>query len=449
MCAYLRLPQTITKAGRILNRNGKQAFLVGGAIRDLLLSMAPQDWDLATDALPEETSRFFLKAGYRVIPSGIKYGTVKVLFGPQALEITTFRTEGKYHDYRHPDTVFFTDEVVADLARRDFTINALAYNLTTGLLQDPFAGLRDLAGQQIRAVGCPSERFREDPLRMLRAVRLAAQLGFAIHPDTYLSIAVNGFLIKKVANERILEEFQKILMAPHVVKGLELLRDSSLLFLIIPELGPAWWWGSSSMSTLSHLLETVRYVPPKPALRLAALLHDLGQFDEAARFCACDHALYGAEMSRRILWRLRYPKKIIDEVYLLIREHEFSITMTVSEMRQFLARVGTDRAKDLQALRRADILAAGTASGVSEAMGGFCSWYQVFSRVVREGVLPQAALAVNGRDVMSILQINPGPTVGVVLNRLYAEVLENPQRNCRDYLLDRIRRMALADCKLK
>ena len=275
------LPKEVRDACMILDRHHKQSYVVGGGIRDLILGMPPQDWDLATDARPREVERIFKNGGYKVVPTGVKYGTVTVTKNSFPLEITTFRMEAGYRDYRRPSRVNFVLEIEEDLGRRDFTINALAYDPLRSFFCDPYQGIPDLIKEQIRAVRDPEERFSEDPLRMLRAVRIAAELGFSIEDKTMHAMIRNAELLGKISSERIRDELNRLLMATHFHQGLENLLESGLLFVIIPELKEGWLFSqyhpSHQYPVLPHTLESMRYTPSNLEVRLAILLHDVAK----------------------------------------------------------------------------------------------------------------------------------------------------------------------------
>lgn len=443
----LPIPRGVARVGRLLLRRRRQAFLVGGAVRDFLLGRPPHDWDIATDARPAEAMEIFTAAGLPAYPTGLKFGTVTVIVGGLAVEVTTFRAEAGYDDHRHPSRVSFVPRVEPDLARRDFTINALALDLRSGELLDPFGGLHDLQQGVIKAVGKPAERLREDPLRMLRAVRLAAQLGFRMDPDTAWAITSSTGWLDTVARERLGVELMKLAEAPEARRGVELLRDTGLLFVLIPELAPGWGFSQSGTphiyTILEHQIQTLGYVPASPGVRLAALLHDVGKpwcFSRGpdGRVHFYGHDEVSAQMAGKILQRLRTNRSLIDYVVLLIREHMFALDLGPKGARRLLARVGEEKIGDLLALKLADLLATGPQVAAAR-------WEQF--QVVREqlqalistgGAIARRDLAVNGRDVLERTGWLPGPGVGRVLQQLLEEVWEEPARNNRDYLLRRI-----------
>lgn len=444
------LPVEVKKACEILTRHGKQAYVVGGAIRALLLGSTPQDWDLATDALPTEVERIFSGAGYKTVPTGIRFGTVTVFIGEISIEITTFREEENYFDFRHPAQVRFVKELFADLGRRDFTINALAYDPRLAVLHDPFGGLRDLNKGVIRGVGEPEKRFFEDPLRMMRGVRLAAELGFEIAEKTKHAIFRNAELIQEIAAERIKEEFNRILLSTHFLEGMELLKETGLLFLIIPELKEGWlfvqYHPSHQYTILEHTFEALRYTPARIPIRLAVLLHDVAKprcfsrgDDGRGHFYGHNHL--GAVMAEEILRRLRYEKRLIQSVTTLIREHMLNLNMGSAGIRKLIVRVGRELIPDLMIVRLADFLAHST-SLVKKSLDDFERFQERLDAIIREKTdLHVKDLAVDGYDVQRILNCRPGPLVGNILKLLWEEVLADPRKNERSYLLERIREL--------
>ncbi len=452
MCGmFLPLPFEVKEACEILARHGKQAYVVGGAIRDLLLGGSPQDWDLATDARPWEVERIFSGAGYKTVPTGIKFGTVTVFFEDLPVEITTFRQEDDYSDFRRPARVHFVKELVADLARRDFTVNALAYDPELFLLHDPFGGLKDLLKGEIRGVGAPEERISEDPLRMMRGIRLAAELGFNIEGRTWHAILRNAELIEKVSAERIRDELNRTLLSPHFLQGLELLKETGLLFLIVPELKEGWLFAqyhpSHQYTIFDHTFEALRYTPSSIKVRLAVLLHDVGKprcfrRGEDGRGHFYGHNHLGAIMAERILKRLRYEKRMIRSITTLIREHMLNLSMGPAGIRKLIVRVGRELIPELLIVRQADFLAHSTLI-IEQDLDDFERFRERLEAIMKEETAFKVKdLAVDGIDVQKILNCRPGPVVGRTLKLLWNEILVDPRKNNRSYLLARIRELA-------
>lgn len=411
-----------------------EAYLVGGCVRDLLLGRPPGDWDIATAATPDQVQATFS----RTRPTGIAHGTVTVLAGNRALEVTTFRTEGKYSDHRHPDWVRFTTAIEADLSRRDFTINAMALS-EDGRLIDPFHGLRDLCRGVIRAVGNPEQRFKEDALRMLRAVRFSAQLGFRIDDATLAAIAKHAALLQHVSKERIRDEFSKLLLAPKPQAALNTLKDTGLLQQFLPELLEGVGVEQNihhAYTVWEHNVRACEEAPPVLHLRLAALLHDVAKprcltVDEHGGRHFYHHEVVGAQMANDILRRLRYDNDTRRRVVHLIRHHlalHHYPDMTDAAVRRLIRRIGLEHLDDLVQLRIADRKASGTKR--SPLSRGATLLLRRIEKVLEEdAAFGLKDLAVNGHDVMRILQIPPGPKVGKVLNDLLEMVLEDPSLN--------------------
>jgi tRNA nucleotidyltransferase (CCA-adding enzyme) len=430
----------------VFDAAGYQCWLVGGALRDLHLGRPLADLDIATDARPEEVARLFRA----VIPTGVRHGTVTVLYKGSRFEVTTFRTEEGYSDGRRPDRVSFAPSILDDLSRRDFTINAMAWDLVGGRLEDPHAGCADLAAKLIRAIGNPDERFREDGLRPLRACRFAAQLGFTIEPATRAAIPRARDVAARVSAERVRDELVKILGSPLPSTGLRLMHETGLLALVLPELaagdgvtqGDLHCW-----DVLTHSLMSCDAAPRDDlVLRLAALLHDVGKPPSASTAPDGRPTFHGHErlsrtMAAAVLERLRFPSAVTEAVAHLVGEHMFNYNEEWSDaaVRRLVARVGEQHIDALIALRRADC--AGMCPGVTGGTGAQPRSLQRFADHVR-AVLEKAKaltvreLAVDGNAVMDRLGIPPGPVVGTVLAQLLEAVLDDPALNERERLLE-------------
>jgi putative nucleotidyltransferase with HDIG domain len=439
------VPQDVQAVLRRLWLHRHQAFIVGGCVRDMVLGKRPQDWDVTTDALPDEVARFF----ERTVPSGVKHGTVTVLTPGPAIEVTTYRVDAGYSDFRHPDQVVFTRSLCEDLARRDLTINAMALG-PHGDLVDPFNGLRDLERKVVRAVGDPAQRFREDALRMMRAVRFSAQLGMTIDGPTLAAVKDQAELLKHVSAERIRDEFSKILLSPSPSVALEILRQTGLLALFLPELIEGVGFEQNvhhAFTVWEHTLIAVDAIPPELHLRLTALLHDVAKprtltiIDGERHFY--DHENLGAAMARAILRRLRYDNETVAKVTHLIRNHmalHLSPQMKDSAVRRLVARVGLDNIRDLLELRRADRIGSGKKPG--PVSHGTLRLLARIEQVLKEDTaFGLKDLAIDGHDVMQIGGLRPGPRVGRILKRLFEEVLEDPQMNTRATLEARVKEM--------
>lgn len=440
----IRPPRELSDFARVLAGAGKSCYLVGGALRDYLLGRDVSDFDVATEARPEEVVRLFR----RVIPTGIKHGTVTVIFKGLRLEVTTFRTETSYADARHPDAVEYASTIEEDLSRRDFTINAMAFDLESKSLIDPHGGRDDLDRGVLRAVGSPLVRFGEDGLRPLRAIRFASQLNFGIEEATLAAIRPSIGRFRMVSTERVREELQKILLSPKPSLGLRLLEDTGLLAEISPELAACRGVTQGGMhvyDVLDHLYACVDAAAPDLVLRLAALLHDIGKPEaraerpgEAPTFYR--HEEYSARDSEVFMKRMRFPNALIDEVAHLVRSHMFSYDESWSDaaVRRFLARVGVGSLDRLFALRIAD----GTAiiGRPVDRMSLDPLRERIAAVLAAREALGVADLAIRGGDLASI-GIAPGPSMGALLKELLEAVIDDPSLNERERLLDIARRL--------
>ncbi len=435
------IPASLEELARVFRQHGRQCYLVGGAIRDMLLGRPSTDYDIATDARPQEVQGMFR----RVIPTGIKHGTVTVLFRGRRFEVTTFRIDREYLDGRRPDSVEFTPSIEEDLRRRDFTVNAIAYDLATRRLLDPHGGRADLHRRLIRAIGDPLERFREDGLRPVRACRFAAQFGFSVEPATFAAIPASLDTVRKVSGERIREELVRLLGAPQPSQGFRLMASCGLLELLLPELASGAGVEQRALhcfDVLEHSLRSCDAAEPgNLPVRLAALLHDIGKPAAMRREADGDlsfhgHERLGAELTGGLLERLRFPNQLIQKTCHLIRHHMFNYTEEWSDaaVRRFVARVGEEHLPDLLALRRADQVGTCGDSSPSAALAAFS---RRLERVLAAGrALSLRDLAVDGRDLMQALGLPSGPQVGVLLGQLLESVLEDPALNTRETLLE-------------
>ena len=431
---------------KYLHDRGYECYLVGGAVRNLILGNQPSDFDFATNAPPEQVMATYR----RVIPTGIQHGTVTVLFRGASFEVTTYRTESAYSDTRRPDHVEFVGRIEEDLERRDFTMNAMAFDPLTRTFLDPHHGEQDIHARIVRAIGDPAERFSEDALRMLRAVRFATGLEFSVHAETLGAIRACAQRIQAVSQERIRDELSKIVVSPRPSEGFRMLLETGLLSLILPELAEGVGVEQRGNHRFDVFEHSIRACDAAPAddlvVRLAALLHDIGkprtmveEPDGTRRFHSHEHV--SAEMTGELLRRLRFPNRTIDAVVHLVRQHMFNYTPQWSDaaIRRFIARVGRDEFPRLVALRAAD----------SEAIRGEridTRPLEELAHRVREHLSADSAvsigdLAVNGRDLMEA-GIPPGPAMGVVLRELLNAVLDDPTLNTKPRLLEIARRFS-------
>jgi len=409
--ARAELPPAIDRILRTLARAGHRSWIVGGAVRDLLLRrhLDTNDFDVATPATPREVTALFRK----VIPTGAAHGTVTVVEAGHAVEVTTFRGEGAYLDGRRPESVTFHTDLEADLARRDFTMNALAWDPLAPEFRDPFGGRADLARRLVRAVGEPTERFGEDGLRAMRAVRFASQLGFGLHPRTRAAIPGALEVVKKVSVERISDELSRLVVAPRAERGLALMRATGLLAAVLPALA------ALPRRALDHAIAVLGRAPPEPALRFAALLHALP-----------------AHEAERILVELRLPRRVSEEVAALVEAHacrstprQAALPASQVEIRRWLSRVGLDRATALLALFDAEARAL-PPSRRAAARREVKKLNEAVAALKRAPPpLFSQDLALDGRSVMAILGAGPGPHVGEALRHLLDRVLDDPARN--------------------
>ncbi len=434
-----RIHPILKEIAAIFATGGKKAYLVGGAVRDTIRGKKAEDWDLATDATPQEVMKLFR----RVVPTGIKHGTVTILYKGHSLETTTFRTESDYTDGRRPDSVSYAATIEEDLSRRDFTMNAIALELPTGRVVDPFGGAADIRKRIIRCVGNPAERFSEDGLRPLRAARFAAQLEFDLDPATREAIPESLGKTALVAMERVRDELDKTLRSEIPSRGFLVMEQTGLLNLLLPELARCRGVeqkGNHRFDVLDHLLVACDKTPnDRPAVRLAALFHDIGKpvvesYDESGVRTFHRHEAESARIAERIMLRLRYPTAAVKAVGHLVANHMFHYedTWTDAAVRRFLVRVGTDRLEDVYALRRADTWATFGAEPPRDALLPLMR--RVDSVLAAGRALSLKDLAVNGED-LARLGIAKGPRMGAILNELLETVLDDPAMNEREKLL--------------
>ena len=477
-CMTKKIPQYIIKIIQKLKENNFEAFVVGGCVRDLLFGKEPKDWDVATSARPEEVVKIFSDSVYEN-----EFGTVGIKIPKSKLqiknksqiqnskiqnngeekteyeivEVTTYRIESKYSDRRHPDRIRFAKTLEEDLSRRDFTINALAIKINKKTdIVDLFSGQDDLKNKIIRAVGDANERFNEDALRMMRAIRFAVTLDFEIEEKTFLAIKKNAKNLKHISQERIRDELEKIILSPLPAKGIDLLRESGLLQYIIPEIeigvdvtqSHHHYYGPYN-TVYKHLVASLEKCPSeKLEVRLASLLHDIGKpktkrgEGEGATFH--NHEYAGAKIVEKILERLRFSRKVIDKTVLLVRNHMFYYNVDeVGEagVRRVIRKVGLENINDLIDVRIADRLGSGVPKAVPYKLRHFKFMVEKVSR----DAISVKQLKINGSDLMSNLGLQPGPKIGAILDVLLSEVIENPQLNEKKSLLTRAKELEEMD----
>ncbi|RJP46736.1 MAG: CCA tRNA nucleotidyltransferase [Armatimonadetes bacterium] len=510
----ISLPEEVQIILNKFTEAGYQIYIVGGAVRDLLMNRQVNDWDFTTDAKPEDILKLFPEGFY-----DNKFGTVGIpisnvrgdeeeaktggaqersrastagsrlrpedapeiperqdpsyeLTEPtgeiQIFEITTMRKEGEYEDFRHPEQIIWTDKIEEDLARRDFTINAMALkkesrvqSLESGkkalltldpsdlTLIDPFRGQDDLKNKLIKAVGDPDKRFQEDALRLMRAIRIATQLEFDIESDTLKAIKRNASLITQVSYERIRDELFKLLASVNPYMGIVQLREAGILQIILPEVEATFGVMQAGPKHVrvydigEHSLQTLKHTPSSdPLVRFAALLHDIGKtatmkVDETGNVTFYHHEAVGGRIVLNTAKRFNLSKKQTDKLYRLVRWHLFTVdeNQTDSAIRRFIRNVEVENIDDMIALRIGDRIGGGTQKAVSWRMEKF---RERINQVLQKP-FSVTDLKVNGKDVMEVLDITPGPKVGKVLNTLFEEVLEDSTKNTREHLLERIK----------
>lgn len=450
----MKIPENVKGILAKLEKSGFESYIVGGCVRDLLRGKEPKDWDVTTNARPEDILKVFPEGKYENI-----FGTVIVPIKNEqgetedVIEVTTYRSEQGYSDRRHPDQVTFEDRLDKDLERRDFTVNAMAIGSTAMKgeeieiedekyeLVDLFGGRKDLNKKVVRAVGEPADRFKEDALRMMRAVRFACQLGFSIEPKTERAITKLAGSIKFISNERLRDELVKILQSDKAYEGITMLHEFKLLQYIIPELekGVGVEQAKHHIHTVfKHSLLSLKYCPSKDwRVRFAALLHDIAKpqtkriIEGGATFY--NHDIVGAKVTEKIMKRLKFSNDDMKKVTLLVRNHMFYYNVgevTESSVRRLIVKVGEENLRDLIDLRIADRLG----SGVPKAKPYKLRHLEYMIEKVRKHPISAKMLKVNGDDLMKLLDVEPGPKIGAILDVLLSEVIEDPESNTKEHL---------------
>ena len=438
--------EEVRTINRVLREKGYQCYLVGGSVRDLLLGFNVYDFDFATDARPGEVSKLFR----RVIPTGIKHGTVTVLMKNGTYEITTYRSEGKYLDGRRPEEVHFSDTLEEDVLRRDFTINGLAYDISEEKIIDYVEGMKDLKDELVRTIGDPVERFSEDGLRTYRACRFAAKLKFRIDEYTMQAIPKTLHIAEKVSVERIRDEIMKMLEAEIPSIGLEYLRQSGLMEQCLPEVAACYGVEQNKYHMFDvyyHSLYSCDSAPQdKPLLRLAALLHDIGKvptrrMGDDGEYTFYNHEVVGARMTRKLMRRLKFSNEQVQTVTNLISNHMFHYTpeWTDGAVRRFMRKAGLENLDQLFELRMADRAGNGMREGLPEPIKKLQK--RIEKIIEDENAFTVRDLDINGNDLMKEFELKPGPVIGRVLNELLEQVLDNPGLNRHDILVDMARKV--------
>ena len=458
----MKIPKEIKEVYDELANAGYEVYLVGGCVRDLLRGVKPKDWDITTNAKPEEVQKIFPDSFYEN-----DFGTVGVKTASEdptlaVVEITPYRVEEKYSDKRHPDSVKFADKLEDDLKRRDFTTNALALQLgreTSKLgVVDLFDGEKDLKNKIIRAVGNPKERFEEDALRIMRAVRFAAELGFSIEDKTRDALEAKKGLLEFVSKERVRDELIKIFETSRPSLGFELMRELGILKYVMPEVEEGWMVGQNKhhiYTVWEHNVRTMDYAAKEGwslELRIASLIHDVAKprtkEGDGPDSTFYNHQMVGAKMAAQILSRLRFSKKTIEKVVKLVRYHMFYYNVgevTDSSVRRLLAKVGPDDMNDLINVRIAERIG----SGVPKAEPYKLRHFRFMVEKLQRDPISVRMLKLNGDEVMKICEIPAGPKVGAVLDVLLEDVLDDPKLNDKDYLSGKAKELcAVSDSEL-
>ena len=446
----MKIPKEVYGVARTLNMNRFEAYLVGGCVRDLLLHKEPKDWDIATNANPEQIQKVFPESVYENLFGTVGVKTESDDLKLKVIEVTTFRKDGAYADKRHPESVTFSKTIAEDVSRRDFTINALAMELQKKELIDLFEGREDLKNKIIRTVGDPDARFNEDALRLLRAVRFAAELGFTIEEKIAEAIKKHAGLLEAIAKERIRDEFQKIIMSSRAMSGIQMLQDYGLLKFILPELQEGIDCGQNKhhiYSVWEHNLRALDYTTQKNysfAVRMASLLHDVGKprskRGNGPESTFYGHDTIGAKMTLKILDRLHFSKDFVEQVAHLVRYHLFYYNVgevTEAGVRRFLKRVGPENIDDLMKVREADRIGSGVPKAVPYKLRHLLF---MIDKVKRDPISPKM-IKLNGNELMSLLNLPPSPKIGAILSVLLEEVIEDPKRNTKKYLESRAEKL--------
>lgn len=436
----IAVPQKGQHIIETLQRAGFEAYVVGGCVRDSILGRVPEDWDITTSATPEEIKKLFP----RTIDTGLQHGTVTVMMDKEGFEVTTYRLDGEYEDSRHPKEVTFTPNLEEDLKRRDLTINAMAYNDGTGLV-DLFGGLEDLRAGVVRCVGDPEERFREDALRILRAIRFSAQLGYEIDGKTLEAISRLSDRLRQISAERIQTELVKLLVSGHP-EYLKTAYDSGVTKVFLPEFDRCMETEQNHphhcYSVGEHILHSLNGVEADKTLRLAMLFHDIGK--PAVRTCDPEgvthfhgHAAVSAEMAKSILRRLKFDNETVSAVCKLVLYHDYGngLDVDMRMARRALNKIGEDAFPDLFSVKYADIMAQSDYQR-QQKLEKLDQWRKRYREVLEEGqCVSLKTLAVTGKDLIA-MGWKPGKDLGETLNRLLERVLEEPEFNTKENLLE-------------
>lgn len=459
------IPSHVSRVTETLQKAGFEAYLVGGCVRDLILEKQPKDWDITTNATPEQIIWLFEKTFYEN-----DYGTVGVVVTHETsggvscettVEVTPYRTETAYSDGRHPDSVLFGQNLEEDLQRRDFTVNALAYDPNKGQIIDLYNGQRDIKDKVIRAVGEPSERFNEDALRILRAVRFSTELGFEIEEKTKESVKTLAPNLEKISKERIRDEFIKMIMSDNAMRGIVLAHELGVLRYIVPELEKGigvkqngdhiyvvW---EHNIRALNHAVENKWPLH----VRLAALFHDISKpetrrwSEEKKDFTFYGHDVVGGKATKKLMQRLKFPRKITDVVSMLVRYHLFFSDVekiTLSAVRRIVKNVGSENVWDLMKVRACDRIGMGRPKEKPYRLRK----YEAMIEEAMRAPVSVGMLKIDGSKIMEITGEKPGPRLGWMLHAFLEEVLDDPEKNTDEHLTKRLKELAaLPDAELR
>lgn len=452
MNTHYSIPEEVTRVTGALKNAGFEAYLVGGCVRDMILGKTPKDWDITTNAHPEQIQALFEETYYNNT-----FGTVGVVQEDtpdptlKVIEVTPYRKESTYSDARRPDSVEFGVSLEEDLARRDFTINALAYDSSKGQLVDYYKGQDDLSSRLIRAVGKPDERFKEDALRMLRAIRLGAELGFGIEQKTFEALSENAHLLEKISKERIRDEFVKILMSARPMEALLHMKQTTVLKYVLPELLAGYGVEQNHAhiyTVFEHLLRSVQHASNKDfplEVRLAALLHDVGKPDSRRKadtnWTFYGHEVIGSRVTRKILENLRFPKETVEKVVNLVRWHMFFSDpdkITLSAVRRMIVNVGEENIWNLLNVRICDRIGSGRPK---EQPFRFRKYKSMVEEALRDPISTKM-LKIDGSRIMEVTREMPGPRIGNIMNALLEDVLDDPTKNTKEYLEERAKALS-------
>ncbi|WFD08865.1 CCA tRNA nucleotidyltransferase [Tepidibacter hydrothermalis] len=439
------IPVEVEKLLDILKQNNYEGFIVGGCVRDTLLNNTPKDWDMTTSCLPEKLMNILQDNNIKVIPTGLKHGTVTAVINDNNYEITTYRIDGEYKNNRRPENVEFTDKIEEDLSRRDFTINAMAYDSQYGLC-DPFLGQQDLKKGIIKCVGNPLNRFEEDALRILRGVRFATRLNFELDKTTKYAMSDKGNLLLNISNERIKEEMCKILLTNKPSLGFNILKELDLLKYILPELDKCVGFDQKNSyhdkDVFDHIMSVVDYTPCNIKIRLAALFHDIAKpesfsIDEEGIGHFYGHNVKGEKLAKKILKRLKFDNDTIEHVCILVKEHMNMPNLeNKKSIKKLINRSKIDNIFDLIDLKIADRKSSANPDDIGCILQLKSSVEEI---IENKEPLTVNDLAINGNDIIK-LGIKPGKKIGKILNDLNDLVLDHPKLNTKHYLKSEVKK---------